>query len=378
MRKKIRKICLVVIILALGVIYFNSFEDKKGIKVTKFDNLYNEESIKIFYEHIRDKTKIHEKITKLEETYSVKEISNKEDNELDKILKTTDILKNIGDYDDIEETKYLNGYDILTNKSANKRKISKRDSAIIQRDLILALGYESRIGIFKKEKPQFEKNPEYYVVEYWSPEFNKWILIDFEKRGYLKKGDKPLGAIELLEEKGKDYHFYGNYKSKDYKRDIKEYLSSYTIPIDNTVERKESNCFITYIKSNKDIDLLSKGEYLPPTIFTENGFLYEKSPWNEYKKDDKNTYIILMKKALDEDEKDLTKEELDIEKNKFILGAFKNGKVIKKYKLKLDDGEFKDINDSYTEIILKKGLNKIQISENGKDINSTIEINREK
>lgn len=378
MRKKIRKICLVIAVFGLAIIYFNSYENEKGIKVITWDNLYNEESLNIYYEKLRNKIKINEKLSKLDEIYKINEICNKEKDEVDKILKSVEILRSIVEVDDIKETKFLNGYDILKNKNENSKKLSDRDVAILERDLILILGFESRIGILKKETPQFKKDAEYYVVEYWSPKYNKWIMIDYKMKGYLAYEEEPIGALEAVEADINKFHFYGSVKSKDYRKKINQYRASYTIPIDNTVNGVFSNSFITYIKNQKNIDLLSEKEYLPPTIFTMNRTIYEKSPWGEKSKEDKRNYMILMKKTLDEEDKGLKGDELEREENKFIVGVFKNVNMIKEYFYKINDGEFIKVDDKYVEVYLEKGKNKIQISRDGKLVESSIEIIREK
>ncbi|MGL4875938.1 MAG: hypothetical protein ACRC30_14960 [Clostridium sp.] len=377
MREKVRKVVLVAMVFVLAFIYMESYKGERGIKIEEFDNIYNEESVEMFYEEVRDKAKIDKKILKIEEIYKVKEICNKENEEIEKIIKAMEILNMIGKKDDVEETKYFNGYEILSNSEKDKKKFSDKDMAIIGRDLILGLGFEARVGMFKKGNPQFEKDAEYYVIEYWSHEFNKWIVVDFNKKGYLKKDGEILSAIELLDKNFESSQFYGEEKSKDYKKNIKKYLSSYTIAIDNTIKNAKSNSYITYIKGKKDIDILSEGRYIRPTIFTENKILYEKSPFASIKREDEKAYIILMKKEFDKESEKLSKEEKEIAENKMILASFKNGKVLKKYKYRINNEEFKEVTDSYAEIILKKEVNKIEISIDGEKIDSTISINRE-
>lgn len=378
MGKKIRKICLVLAVFGLAIIYFNSYENEKGIRIEEWNNLYEDDSLNISYEKLRNKVKINEKLSKLDETYKINEICGGEKDEIAKILKTVEILKTIVEVDDIKETKFLNGYDILKNKKEDSKKLSDKDVAIIERDLILTLGFESRIGILRKEDSQFKKDAEYYVIEYWSPKYNKWVMIDYKMKGYLAYEEEPIGALEAIEEDITKFHFYGNVKSKDYRKKINQYRASYTMPIDNTVNGVYSNSFITYVKNKKNIDLLAEREYLPPTIFTTNKTIYEKSPWMGKSKEDKKSYIILMKKTLDEEDKNLKGEELEKEENKFILGSFKNANMVKEYFYKVNDGEFIKVEDRYVEIYLEKGKNTIQISEDGKNMTSSIKIIREK
>ncbi|WP_194189987.1 hypothetical protein [Clostridium chrysemydis] len=375
-----KKVILLLIIIGLVLFYFLSYGKDRGLRIVKWNNFYEGKSIELFYEPLRKSLSLNEKLQRLGNLYKVSEIASKEDSEINKVLKTTEILKTIISPDDVVNTKYVNGYDILRSKGESK-KVSKRDSAIILRDLILNLGYESRIGVFRKENPQFETSSEYYVVEYWSPEFNKWVMVDYMS-GTIPFNDKePQGATDLLSSKGLSKVDFIDIKGEegDMKiRTFKKYLSSYSIPIDNTLNRKYSNSYISYVTSDKDVDFIASGSYIPPTVFTKNKELLDKSPFGEKEKDDSKAYLIFMKKSFEnKQEEKKSEDEKNKEKYEFIIDAFKNGSVIKDYYLNINGKGFEKIEDYKTYTFLE-GVNTIELSLNGKDVESSVEIIRDK
>lgn len=375
-----KKVILLLIIIGLVLFYFLSYGKDRGLRIVKWNNFYEGKSIELFYEPLRKSLSLNEKLLRLGNLYKVSEIASKEDTEINKVLKTTEILKTIISPDDVVNTKYVNGYDILRSKGESK-KVSKRDSAIILRDLILNLGYESRIGVFRKENPQFETSSEYYVVEYWSPKFNKWVMVDYMSGTIPFKDKEPQGATDLLSAKGLSKVDFIDIKGEegDMKiRDFKKYLSSYSIPIDNTLNRKYSNSYICYVTSDKDVDFIASGSYIPPTVFTKNKELLDKSPFGEKEKDDSKAYLIFMKKSIEnKPEENKSEEEKNKEKYEFIIDAFKNGSVIKDYYLNINGKGFEKIED-YKTYTFEEGVNTIELSLNGKDVESSVEIIRDK
>ncbi|MGL5869958.1 MAG: hypothetical protein ACRC1T_06200 [Clostridium chrysemydis] len=375
-----KKVILLLIIIGLVLFYFLSYGKDRGLRIVKWNNFYEGKSIELFYEPLRKSLSLNEKLLRLGNLYKVSEIASKEDSEINKVLKTTEILKTIISPDDVVNTKYVNGYDILRSKGESK-KVSKRDSAIILRDLILNLGYESRIGVFRKENPQFETSSEYYVVEYWSPKFNKWVMVDYMSGTIPFKDKEPQGATDLLSAKGLSKVDFIDIKGEegDMKiRDFKKYLSSYSIPIDNTLNRKYSNSYICYVTSDKDVDFIASGSYIPPTVFTKNKELLDKSPFGEKEKDDSKAYLIFMKKSIEnKPEENKSEEEKNKEKYEFIIDAFKNGSVIKDYYLNINGKGFEKIED-YKTYTFEEGVNTIELSLNGKDVESSVEIIRDK
>lgn len=375
-----KKVILLLIIIGLVLFYFLSYGKDRGLRIVKWNNFYEGKSIELFYEPLRKSLSLNEKLQRLGSLYKVSEIASKEDSEINKVLKTTEILKTIISPDDVVNTKYVNGYDILRSKGESK-KVSKRDSAIILRDLILNLGYESRIGVFRKENPQFETSSEYYVVEYWSPKFNKWVMVDYMSGTIPFKDKEPQGATDLLSAKGLSKVDFIDIKGEegDMKiRNFKKYLSSYSIPIDNTLNRKYSNSYICYVTSDKDVDFIASGSYIPPTVFTKNKELLDKSPFGEKEKDDSKAYLIFMKKSFEnKQEEKKSEEEKNKEKYEFIIDAFKNGSVIKDYYLNINGKGFEKVED-YKTYTFEEGVNTIELSLNGKDVESSVEIIRDK
>lgn len=363
--KRLIKIVLLVAVVAIVIfLYKKNFEVEKGLKVSLWDNGYNENNITFFYEDMEVKES-NENIEKLRSTFNVKELISTETQEIDKVLKTVDILKSIITNDDVAETNINNGYDILM-EIGERKKVSERDMAIIERDILLAAGFKSRVGEFRKEKPQFQSNPSYYVVEYFSLEYNKWIMIDFQERAYLKEENTPVSSIDIIGMDFKNLTYVGNNDIKEYKKTINKFLSSYTIAIDNTVEYKKSNSFVTYYSGDKDIDLKKGKVFIAPTIYTSSKDMFIKSPVEIGKKDDKKPYLIIMKKPVNE-----------VSDYTFVIGAFKNGSVINDYYIRVNNKEMTKVSTIYYEVKLELGNNIIELSQDGKEVTSKVEILRE-
>ena len=363
-KSKLTKYLLVLFVVVItAVLFYYNFEPEKGIRVEKWDNIYDENNIMLFYENSES---TNTTLKKLDSIYKINEIVSKEDSEINKVLKTVDILNTVVDYDHISDSNYNNAYEILKEKGKGK-KVSGRDMAIIERDLLLSVGFVSRVGEFRKEEPQFESTSSYYVVEYFSPKYKKWVMIDFINRAYLSKNKTPIAAIDMLSEDIDKLSYKGNEKYDEFKRDIKKYLSSYTIAIDNTIPSSKSNTFITYISSEKDIDLKKEDKFIGPTIFTNKKELFIKEPTSNEIGNDKKAYLVLLKTVDKEDNKNYN----------YVIGAFQNSSIINNYYLKIDDKEWQPINSFYYQYNLKKGKSKIQLSLDGKTVLSEIVINRE-
>ena len=86
-----------------------------------------------------------------------------------------------------------------------------------------------------------------------------------------------------------------------------------------------------------------------------------KNPIEEIKSEDEKAYIVLMKKQ----------EYNNKESNEsFILGAFKDGKILDEYYIRENNGEFIKVKD----VKLTEGSNIIELSLNGADVTSKIEV----
>lgn len=364
--KNVKKILLLIMVIGICVVlYFKIFAMQTGTRVITWDNIYNENNLTFFYED-KEAHNNNTKLKGLDETYNVNTLVSAEESEIKKVLKTTEILNIIVEYDDVKDSLNYNGYDILKEKGVNK-KTSGRDMAIIERDLLLTAGFVSRIGEFRKEGPQFESSPNYYVVEYWSTENNKWVMIDFIDKGYFESSNKPLSAIEVLNSDIKDLTYIGKSTQNDYRRKLKKYLNSYTIAIDNTLSFRNSNSNVTYINDSKDIDIIVNGNYISPTIFTENKDIFSIAPETEISGSDSKAYLILMKKPVTGKAGNTT----------FVTGAFENGAIIDECYIKINDGALEKV-DRYKEFNLEKGENTIELSTDGQNIISTIKIKKNK
>lgn len=363
---KITRVLLLIVVVAIcAVLYFKIFGKEIGTKVVSWDNIYNENNLNFFYEDIKE-SNINSNLKALDDTYSVKKIVSGESTEMKKVLKTVEILNTVVKYDDVKDTLYYNGYDILKAKGTNK-KTSGRDMAFIERDFLLTAGFVSRVGEFRKESPQFESSPNYYVVEYWSSENNKWIMIDFLDSGYFESNNKPLSAIEVLNSDVKDLTYVGRSTQNEYRQKIKKYLNSYTIAIDNTLPSKNSNSYVTYVKDSKDVDIMINGNYISPTIFTQNKDTFTIEPGIEAPESDSKAYLILMKKPVSGKE----------EKPAFVAGAFQNGAVIDECYIRINNSDFEKV-DRYKEFIMEKGENTIELSLDGQNVISSVKIKKNK
>ena len=367
-KSNINKIKIVTGIILLGIgitLSIMNFKTSKGINIESWDNYYNENNIVFFYEN-----SLNENLKMLDSTYKVNEIVNKETSEIDKVLKTVDIINSIVECDDVRETEFNSGYEILLEKGQGK-KVSQRDMAIIERDMLTTIGINARVGIFRKSNAQFAKNPEDYVVEYWSTKYNKWIMIDFIDKGYFLEGNNKLSSIEVLTKDIKKIAYLGKSSQKDYKNKIKYYLNSYSLPIDNTMFGSKSNSYITYVKDNKSVEIKLENRFLPPTIFTEKLELFEKSPFDKQVGTDEKAYIILAKSN---DTNDSSKDSNTI---KLVIGGFKDDKIMDTYYLNINDSGYEEVN-KYKEIELDKGVTKIELSLDRTNTVSSVVINKGK
>lgn len=359
--KKFIKLLLVIIVgsIVFTIIFKNKFQNE--IYIEKWDNIYNENNIEFFYSDKDD-----DKIKILNKTYNLEEKVKDEKDIVKKAVRVSEILNEIITFDDIESSDKINGFDILNDKNGSK-KASARDLGIIYRDFLESLGYTARLGEFKRSNVSVNKEKSYYVVEFWSKKYNKWIMIDFIDRGYFDNEGFPCSSMELLDTDIRNLNYTGNSKRSDYIPMLKKVLYTYTISIDNTSTMKKSNSYITYIKDKKDITLKFRGQFLPPTIFTENKDLINKNPIENITSKDEKAYIIIMKKQ----EKN---EEINEKEKYFIIGGFKDGKILDQYYIRENNSEFNKVS-KYKDIIILEGNNNIELSLNGKDVVSSIEIN---
>ncbi|MBE6071383.1 MAG: hypothetical protein E7208_05435 [Clostridium butyricum] len=365
MKSNIFKIILGLIIIVGGVVLaIVNQMTYKGIKVVEWDNYYNENNIAFFYEDLSN-----DKIKFLEDTYHLKEAIKNEKSELEKAINITKIANKIVEYDDIESKNLNSAYDILVEKG-DRKKVSNRDLAIITRDMLNSIGINSRVGIYRSGNAQFKAKSKYYIVEFWSQEYSKWVAIDCIDQGYFMKDNTKLSAIEVLTNNFRDISYLGKSSQKDYKNKIKKYLDSYSLQIDNTILNKKSNSYVTYIKDTDALELKYINEFAPPTIFTQETKLFEKSPYERRIGTDEKAYLIL---SLMTSKNEETKEKL----TELIIAGFKDGSIVKDCYININGEGYKQV-EKYTKIELKKGKTRIELSLDGQTTISNVYITREK
>lgn len=352
--KKLLKIIIVAALLGgLGYAIYDLIKPNEKYEIKLWDNIYNGDSIALFYEEGKDL-----RIEMLRAIYNLDKIA-KEDDEIKYILKIVEAAGEVVTLGDVNDTKALNGYDIIR-LTGEKKTVSEKDMSIIIRDFITSAGYNARIGEIRCSKKDEDKYDRYYIVEYYSDKYKKWIAIDIVDGGYFTFENTPCSGVELVERKKTELKYIGNISSEEYFSNKKNLFKSYTIMIDNTVDRIKSNSVITYITSKEDIALTYGDETLMPTIYTENTALFTQSPEVELVTEDDKAYIILMKS-----------EEEDVER--FVVGGFKDGSIMDEYYVGRNDGSFEKVNE-YFEVELIKGENMISISCDGINEDARIEI----
>lgn len=345
---------LILLFLLIGgciVLYMMHFKKESGLSVKEWDNIYNENNITFFYTDT-DSVSTSKNLTALDKKYNITDQVSSLKGEKEKVLKTSDLVNAIVQYDDVPDSASINAKEIIEEKGSNM-KVSGRDFAYIQRDFLVTAGINARVGEFRKEITKDKDKPSYYVVEYWSKENNKWVMFDCIDKGYYEKENKPLSSMEILEENLNDVTYIGNESQSDHKKKIKSYMYSYTIAIDNTLSMSNSNCYVTYNKNEKNINLKKGTIYIAPTIFTENKELFSKAPDTSVTEKDDDAYLILMYKASD------NKNSIN-----FVIGAFKNGAILDKSYVNINGKGYIEIN-KYTDMTLQEGENTIELSLDG-------------
>lgn len=369
------------IIIILGfplMLFYAKMKFFQGITIKNWDNYYNENNIVFFYESPKS-----EKNIQLDEKYKINDYVKNEENESDKVLKCTNIIKGLVEKDDVQETGLNNAFDILEKKGDSK-KVNFKDAAIIARDIINCTGLKTRIGVFRKGDAQFEKNHEYYVIEYWSTELNKWVMIDFLDQGYFLDGDNKLSGIEVLNCNLRKVPYMGNSSQQDYKNNLNKYLDSYSVNIENSNASIRSNCIVTFIKNDSALEIKFKNRYPAPTIFTKETQLFEKSPFNDLIQKDEKGYLLVSVLPTEKNKdsnnsntsSDLTSSEnveKDIKGETILIAAFKDDKVMKSFYISINGSEFEQVEGS-KEQVLEKGKTKIDLSTDGSTIVSSITI----
>lgn len=364
-KNKFKILSGVILLIGCIVLTVMNLLSNKGDEIIEWNNFYNEDNIVFFYE---DST--NEKLDMLNAQYKIKEQVSNCNSEFEKVLKAVDIVKNTMKVEDIESTGLNNGYDILQIKSQS-HKSSFRDMAIVARDIVNSIGVKSRIGFYRKGESKYNSEIEYYILEYWSNEYNKWIMIDFTDNGYFEYEKTKLSAIELINSDIEKVSYMGDTSQIDYKNKIIKFLDSYTVAIENSNEKKRSNCNVTYIKNESAIEYKIKGKFMPPTVFTTETKLFEKSPFNKLIGQDEKAYMLICGAITNIDEKQEQKDRDD----SIYIAAFQSDEVLDSFYLRINGGEYQNV-EANKKLDLEKGINLIELSIDGQNTLSSISIER--
>ena len=190
--RKRKNVGLGILVIVLSIIGFWMLSQRDGesdytTKIEKWDNLYFGNNIKFYY--IDDSVA---EIATLKSKYKVDTLVDENSSE---IIKCIDINKwlhgkgeiTLSDMDTNKDTEEL------LNILISGKKVSQKDYNTILQELLSSIGIKVRIG-------EYRLDGNYSVLEVWDSNFNKWIMFDAVVGGYLKKGEEPLSAVQVLDE----------------------------------------------------------------------------------------------------------------------------------------------------------------------------------
>jgi hypothetical protein len=361
MRRKRYRIVIILILLVIGfAIGMRMKETAKiiGLKVNKWDNIYEEKNIKLYYNN-SDK----QVLTEISEKYSLDKIISGSTDELDKSIKILSWINNKMKYkSDIKSNGDNKGtFDILGNES-KKDSYSDEEISIVFNELALAAGITSRIGTLTASNEEKNKvKDSINICEIWSDKYNKWIMIDPSNGNYILEKDIPMSAVEVIDSNLDNLKVIGRKSESKYKKDIVKYLQAYTIKIDNGIYGiGKSNSYICYSKDISTNKIPISLNLNQPTIFLNDTYLFNLSPKKDYKVEniDKIPTIIFSNKGGTKSKDENVKMEL-------VAGVFKNSSMVEKYYISINNGPYKEENKYFT-IEIKSGINTIKLSEDGK------------
>ncbi len=338
-------------------------EESKGALIVKWDNFYEGDNIKFYYEDPKEPN-----LQKLKKEYNLDEVVKDSKDDFDKALKLMEWLNGKIKFNKTSVTTKEDALGIL--KEGENNTLSDKDFAIVYSQAASSLGMYVRRGQFKPDSVEEKnKNNYYYVCEIWSDKYNKWILLDVVNNCYMESNGKLLSGIEVLNSGLETVTTKGVKNINKYIRKIKPYLYTYTIEIDNNIYGVvKSNSYITYINKNASI---GGRDLIKPNIFVKEDRLFNKSPRivNENKSTDKKSTLIFSQKKQDENSK---------EKTVTLNGAvFKDSGMLEGFFISVDDSSFAKINRYFT-VTLKEGSNKVKFSEDGKKVSREIIIEYKK
>lgn len=330
----------------------NTFFDK-GTVVVKWDNWYQGNKIKFYYDDTSNSN-----IQELKSKNKLDEVVKDSKNDLDKALKLSKWLKSKVKYEKSSMDLDDDPLNIMA-EALKGTKICGKDYTLLYSKLAESVGLRARSGELVKNVEESSKDIYHNVCEIWSNQDKKWIMIDVVNNVYMKQKN-PLSACEIIE-KGLNNVECIN-MNKKYKDDMEKYFYSYTISIDNTIyKEKKSNSYITFLKKDEIPRLQFKEEYINPTIFVNKQDLFNISPNQKYEElnEDKKGTFILSHKNIEGSKK---QEPL------FIVGVFKDSHMANNYYIKINDSKWKMINTYFDLKVTEGSETKIRLSLDGKNV----------
>lgn len=358
MRKSrlIKILIITFIVLLVGCMNNKQSIQHSGLNIVKWDNFYKGDNIHFYYQDLKA-----EELVNLEKKYDIDLETNSSE-----LLKSIEISKWINERVKYDRNSVFKGgiinFDKILEKTDKNTKCSDEEIVSIFNQLTLANKIHSRIGILRAEsEAELDGKQSYKICEIWSSKYNKWIIIDVINNSYFTDGDVPQSAVEVVEKGLDNLDIIGVKNIDKYKKDLINYLTQYTIKIDNNVFKvKKSNSYICFIKKGGTPQLQTLDGYINSTIFTDKSDLLNISPEKEYidNKSDKKATIILSKKTIEKDIRGTLG---------FTLGVFKDSIMIKDYYISLNNSPWEKVGYYYN-MYLPEGENSIKLSEDAKEV----------
>lgn len=358
---KILGIILVAVCIIIFVVVrrMELVSDNYNTNVEKWDNIYSGNNIEFYYIN----NNIQE-ITSLSETYDVGSVVSEVTGDLnttvaldqwlrEKCSVSLDVMDSNKDTNEILSTMFKNS------------TISQKDYNVVMQELLASANVRTRIG-------EYGGKDVYSVLEIFDKELNKWVAYDVLTGGYFVGDNGPLSGVELVDADISSIRIATNDGeisiNKKAMKKLKESEESYTVKIDNSkYEGTLINSVITYVKDQKDIQLESKRGYIQPSIFVSDTGVFELNPWKEYEDDQSDSIptLIFAKRNVKEDGEKYIK---------FSLGAFQNSVMLNDFYVRINDGDYIKVN-SYYDLSVEQGENKIELSLDGVNALRTVVIN---
>lgn len=374
MKNKFFKLLLMGLLVAIVAVAFNKYgfvkSNENKVNVEKWDNLYSEANIKFYYQDKEDMN-----IKKIEDTFKLKELIKNENDDLKKALVIMKWLSERVKYNPNSMSSEEFAIETIKKAKENAVTINDEDYCSIYTELATAAGLNVRKGELRvKEANKYKKKYNHFVCEVWSDKYNKWIMLDPANLHYITNKGEPISVMEVISKRDDNIEILGGSDSKKYMKNLKKYLYSYTIPIDNSIYGiRKSNSFITYINKGDLPEIYIKDSIIEPTIFTNKQVLFNISPKIKYqpekvvKKDAVPTLIFSEQNSKKDKDK-------DNEKIQLYGGVFRDSVMVDKYYISVNAGKWKEVN-KYFEITLLEGKNTIKLSMNKEKVQREVIIN---